>query len=114
MVKNLHVNAENVRDMGLIPGSGRSPGGGYGNPLLYSCLENPHGQKNLVGYSAWGCKELNRTKGLSTARPRVQFSSRQWDFCDESSFFTRKLGYLTLDCRIISRQEELNFQVPME
>jgi len=31
----------NVRDMGLIPGSGRSPGGGHGNPLQYSCLENP-------------------------------------------------------------------------
>ena len=41
VVKNLHANAENIRDMGLIPGSGRSPGGGYGNPLQYSCLESP-------------------------------------------------------------------------
>ena len=32
-----------ARDLYLIPGLGRSPGGGYGNPLLYSCLENPHG-----------------------------------------------------------------------
>ena len=101
-------------DLGSIPELGRSPGGGYGNPLLYSCLENPHGQRNLVGYSAWGCKESNRTKWLSTAHPRVQFSSRQWDFCDQSSFFTRKLGYLTLDCRIRRKWEELNFQVPME
>ena len=38
MVKNLPTNAE---DMSLIPGSGRSPGGGNGNPLQYSCLENP-------------------------------------------------------------------------
>ena len=41
MVKNLPANAGDVRDMGLIPGSGRSPGDGQGNPLQYSCLENP-------------------------------------------------------------------------
>ena len=40
MVKNPFVNAGDVRDMGLIPGWGRSPGGGLGNPLQYSCLEN--------------------------------------------------------------------------
>ena len=32
-----------------VPGLGRSPGGGHGNPLQYSCLENPHGQRSLVG-----------------------------------------------------------------
>ena len=36
-------------DLGLIPGLGRSPGGGHGNPLQYSCLESPHGQRSLVG-----------------------------------------------------------------
>ena len=41
MVKNPLVNAGNMRDAGLIPGSGRSPGGGHGNPLRYSYLENP-------------------------------------------------------------------------
>ena len=41
VVKNLPANARDVRDMGLIPGSGRSPGEGNGNPLQYSCLENP-------------------------------------------------------------------------
>ena len=40
MVKNLPANEGDVRDVGLIPGSGRSPGGGNGNPLQYSCLEN--------------------------------------------------------------------------
>ena len=40
MVKNLPANAGDVRDMGLIPGSGRSPGEGNGDPLQYSCLEN--------------------------------------------------------------------------
>ena len=38
-------------DLGLIPGLGRSPGEGNGNPHQYSCLENPHGQRNLVGYN---------------------------------------------------------------
>ena len=40
-VKNPHVNAGDSGDSGLIPGSGRSPGDGNGNPLQYSCLENP-------------------------------------------------------------------------
>ena len=41
MVKNPPANAGDIRDAGLIPGSGRFPGGGHGNPLLYSHLENP-------------------------------------------------------------------------
>ena len=41
VVKNSPANARDVRDVGSIPGSGRSPGGGHGNPLQYSCLENP-------------------------------------------------------------------------
>ena len=41
LVKNPPANAGDVRDMGLIPGSGRNPGKGHGNPLQYSCLENP-------------------------------------------------------------------------
>ena len=40
VVKNPPANAGNARDMGLIPGSGRFSGGGHGNPLQYSCLEN--------------------------------------------------------------------------
>ena len=41
VVKNLPDNAGIIRDVDLIPGSGSSPGGGLGNPLQYSCLENP-------------------------------------------------------------------------
>ena len=41
VVKNPPVNAGDIRDMGSIPELGRSPGGGHGNPLQYSCLENP-------------------------------------------------------------------------
>ena len=40
VVMNLPTSAEDIRDMGLIPGLGRSPGGGHGNPLQHSCLEN--------------------------------------------------------------------------
>jgi len=53
VVKNLPTHAGATGDVGLIPGSGRSLGGGNGNPLQYSCLENPHGQRSLVGYSPW-------------------------------------------------------------
>ena len=41
VIKNMPANTGDIRDVGLIPGSGRSPGGGHGNPLQYSCLENP-------------------------------------------------------------------------
>ena len=41
MVKNLSASAGDAEDMGSIPGSGRSPGGGDGNPLQYSCMKNP-------------------------------------------------------------------------
>ena len=41
VAKNLPANAEDIRDTGSVPGSGRSPGGGHGNPLQYSCLKNP-------------------------------------------------------------------------
>ena len=56
---------------GSIPGLGRSPGGGHGNPLQYSGLENLHGQRSLVGYNPWGCKESDMTERLSiyTVKP---------------------------------------------
>ena len=47
MVKNLPASAGDARDAGSIPGSGRSPGVGNGNPLQYSCLENPMGRGAL-------------------------------------------------------------------
>ena len=54
-----------TKDLSSIPGLGRSPGGGHGNPLQYSCLENSHGQRSLVGYSPWGCKESDMMEQLS-------------------------------------------------
>ena len=52
----------NGGDLGLIPGLERSPGEGHGHPLQYSCLETPHGQRSLEGYSPWGHKESNTTE----------------------------------------------------
>ena len=49
-------------DLGFLPWLGRSPGGKHGNPLQYSCLENPPGQRSLTGYSSWSCKELDMTE----------------------------------------------------
>ena len=63
-------SACNAGDLGSIPGLGRSPGGGHGNSLQYPCLENPHGQRSLAGYSPWGCKQSGTTDWLSTVHGR--------------------------------------------
>ena len=68
----------------MIPGLGRSPGGGHSNPLQYSCLENLHGQRSLVGYSPWGHKKFDMTEQLSTHN-----SMYEKDFCSFCYF-----GYL--------------------
>ena len=55
-------SACNAEDLGSVSGLGKSPGGRQGNPLQYSCPENPHGQRNLAGYSPWGHEELDMTE----------------------------------------------------
>ena len=60
MVKNPLANVGEVRDAGVIPGLGRSPGGGHGNPIFLP--GESHGQKSLVGYSPWGHKESDATE----------------------------------------------------
>ena len=65
-VKNLP--ACNAGDLGLIPGLGRFPGRGHGNPPQYCCLKNPHGLRSLEVYGPWGCKESDATERLSTAQ----------------------------------------------
>ena len=59
VVMNPYANAG---DVGLIPASGRFPGGRSSNPLQYSCLEKFHGQRSLAGYSPWGHKEWDTTE----------------------------------------------------
>ena len=63
-VKNLPVSAGDARDMGLIPGSGRSPRIGNGNPLQYSCLENPM-DRGAWYPVAWGATAHGVTKSQS-------------------------------------------------
>ena len=58
-------SAYKARDLGWIPGLGRSPGGVHGNPFQYSCLENPHGQRRLAG-AVHGVAGSDTTEQLST------------------------------------------------
>ena len=62
VVRIPRANAGDMRDAGSIPGSGRSPGGGHGNLLQYSCLENSHRQRSLAGCSLKGRKESDITE----------------------------------------------------
>ena len=64
VVKNPPANAGDIGDVGSIPGSRRSPGGGHSNPLLSGefLSGESHGQRSLAGYSAWGCEELDMTE----------------------------------------------------
>ena len=65
-VKNLPANAGDLRDMGLIPGSGRSPGGRNGNPLQYSCLEDPMDKEAWWAAGHRVTKSHTRLKQLNT------------------------------------------------
>ena len=60
-------NAGDAGDSGLIPGSGRSPGGGNGNPPPLFLPGESYGQRNLEGYSPWVCKESDTTKHVCIA-----------------------------------------------
>ena len=80
--KAKHLFACNAGDLGLIPGVGRPPGGGHGNPLQCSHLENPHGPRNLAGYSLWGCKESDTTERLSTAQHSTAQDIQFWHLAD--------------------------------
>ena len=77
VVKNLPANTGDTREVGLIPGLGRSPGGGRGNLLQYSCLENPMDRGAWRATVPGVAKSRTQLKGLSlhTNRWRVQFSA---------------------------------------
>ena len=75
MVKNLPANAGDVRDMGLIPGSGRSPRVGNGNPLQYSCLENSM-DRGACSAAVHGVAK-NRTH-LSMHKPRYTYKGQKY------------------------------------
>ena len=67
MVKNLPANVGDGKDVGLIPGAGRCPGGGHGNPLQYSCLEGPRD-----GGAWWAA-----IYGVAQSRTRLKRLSKQ-------------------------------------
>ena len=69
VVKNAQANAGDVRDAGLIPGLGRSPREGHGNPLQYSCLENPKDRGAWWATVHIVAKTQTRLKQLSTQAP---------------------------------------------
>ena len=73
----------NGGELGSTPGWERYPGGEHGNPLQYSCLENPHGQRSLQGYSPWGRKESDMTERLSIAHSTSQNQQNR----DSPSYF---------------------------
>ena len=93
-------SACNAGDLGLVPGLGRSPGEGHGNPSChgqcqYSYLESPQGQRCLVGYSPWGHQESDATEGLSTKTHSVTFwESRKQPRCPSAEEWIRKLWYI--------------------
>ena len=81
VVKNWPANAGRVREAGSIPGLGRSSGGGHGNPLQYSCLENPRTRRSLDRGAWWATvhrveKSWTQLKWLSTHARRGNKSHR--------------------------------------
>ena len=68
----------NEGDLDSIPGLRRSPGGGHGNPFQCSCLENPHGQRSLVGYSPWGREESDMIEQISAYTPTPTHMLIHW------------------------------------
>ena len=74
------ASAYNAGDLGSIPESGRSPGEGNGNPLQYSCLENPMDGGTWLGYSPWSHKESYTTERLHS-RCFMRSASDFSDFC---------------------------------
>ena len=76
-IKNSPANAGDVRDVGSIPGSGRSPGGGHGNSLQYSCLEN------LMDRGTWrdtvhGMTESDTTEAIKLTHTHTEDSKTSW------------------------------------
>ena len=83
----------NAGDLALIPGLGRSPGGGHGSPLWYSYLENPHGQRNLESYSPWGKQRIRHdwvTKHRTAHRQKTKCFFAD---CRHFNVYSRILSY---------------------
>ena len=104
VVKSLPANA---RGMGLIPGPGRSPGEGNGNPLQYSCQENFHTQRNLACYSPWGLKESDMTEHTCNC----DFSFHTFFFF-QLAFETMSVISVVTNCALIGMSPQVNALFP--
>ena len=100
----------NAQDLGSVPRFGRFPGGGHGNPLWYSCLENPHGQKSLMGYNPWGCKEADLTERLSTC---TQILTGIFHLTEEGPGETRQLIRVLTVCEWLNPRNLVPEHVPL-
>ena len=106
VVKNLPPNAGNVKDEGLIPGLGRSPGGGHGNQLQYFCLENPMGRGAWWATVCRVAKSQTRLKQHSTICKNILVKNRQCPsirgingfFYNPNSFQSPKVTNLITKC----------------
>ena len=81
MVKNLPANAGDVRNVGLIPGLGRSPTGGHGNPLQYSCLEIPMDRGAWQATVHKVAKSQTQLKQLSMLHNGIKYFLKRWTGC---------------------------------
>ena len=72
VVKNPPANAGDIRDADSIPGWGRTPGGGHGNPLQYSCLENPMDREALWATAQRVTKSWRQLKQLSVQKQKLR------------------------------------------
>ena len=111
-------SAGNEEDLGSIPGLGRSPRGGHGNPFQYSCLDNPHGQRSLVGYSPWGHKESDTAEQVSTATQHyavfIPYSAwiffpfnKKSSFQDKTTTYNKQFLY----CESNTKREDIIFKI---
>ena len=88
---------EILRDVGSIPGSGRSPGESHSNPLQYSCLESPHAQRILAGYSPQGRRVRQAGSNLACTHVLLQLIIFFPPFSDSDSITT---AVLTVHARL--------------
>ena len=101
----------------MIPGSERCPGGGHGNPLQYSCLENPMDRGAWQAtYSPWGCKELDTTEQLSTQLIKiiVSFLNNLMISVTRKHKYQKKCKVLHLENKLLSTRgtEIAEFHLP--
>ena len=87
-VKNPPANAGDIRDTGSIPGTGRSPGGGHGNPLYYSCLENP------MDRGAWWAAVHRVTKSQTRLSDFTFTFRRQYDSNIRKPCYRKGISFL--------------------